>query len=414
VTRRTLLSSLPAAGLLAQTRTPRILVRSGWQWENIGDIAHTPGLIALLEKHIPEARVTLFSAGLGGGARDMLQGRFPRLAIIESLDLTPGGPLEKAFDESHVLIHGSSAGVQRQHLDLWRKRSSKPYGLFGVTVSLTQEAASPKLDDATKSALDSAAFLYTRETHSLANVRSSGVKAKTIDFAPDATFSMDVADEPAAKAYLARTGLAEKPFIAVIPRLRYTPYHEFKKPSYGPEEAKRRDEINNRHKHEDAAKLREVVVAWVRKTGGRVLLCAEMTYELGMIGPLLYDPLPDDVKRNVVPRKEYWLPGEASSIYRHARAVVSCECHSPIMALFHGTPAFYIRQPEDTIKGQMYADLGVGDWAPHIEQTSAQALVGLVISTLSNPDEARRRARAAAAKAQTLQARAMAHIRTLL
>src|SRR5512145_3046796 len=109
--RRSFVASLPAAGLLASGGTPRILVRSGWQWENIGDIAHTPGLLTLLEKHIPEARVTLFSTGLGGGARDMLQSRFPKLDIIESLELNPGGPLEKAFDDAHILIHGSSAGV---------------------------------------------------------------------------------------------------------------------------------------------------------------------------------------------------------------------------------------------------------------------------------------------------------------
>jgi len=33
---------------------PSILVRSFWQTVNIGDIGHTPGLLALLEKHLPE------------------------------------------------------------------------------------------------------------------------------------------------------------------------------------------------------------------------------------------------------------------------------------------------------------------------------------------------------------------------
>ena len=41
-------------------RTPRILLRSSWQTVNIGDIAHTPGVLALLEKHLPEAAVTLW------------------------------------------------------------------------------------------------------------------------------------------------------------------------------------------------------------------------------------------------------------------------------------------------------------------------------------------------------------------
>ena len=38
------LGSLPAAG-----RPRRILLRSSWQTVNIGDIAHTPGVLAILE-----------------------------------------------------------------------------------------------------------------------------------------------------------------------------------------------------------------------------------------------------------------------------------------------------------------------------------------------------------------------------
>ncbi|WP_410964488.1 hypothetical protein, partial [Salmonella sp. SAL4447] len=36
----------------------RILLRSSWQTVNIGDIAHTPGMLALLEKHWPKDSVT--------------------------------------------------------------------------------------------------------------------------------------------------------------------------------------------------------------------------------------------------------------------------------------------------------------------------------------------------------------------
>ena len=41
-------------------KEPVILLRSGWQVENIGDIAHTPGFIALAEKYIPEAKVVFW------------------------------------------------------------------------------------------------------------------------------------------------------------------------------------------------------------------------------------------------------------------------------------------------------------------------------------------------------------------
>jgi polysaccharide pyruvyl transferase WcaK-like protein len=157
--------------------------------------------------------------------------------------------------------------------------------------------------------------------------------------------------------------------------------------------------------------LREVIIAWVRKTGGQALLCPEMSYELELLKPLLEDPLPEDVKKRVVRRKDYWITDEAASVYARAAGVVSSECHSPILAAAAGVPFFYVRQPEDGIKGQMYADLGVADWAPKIEETTPEGLAKLVMANLADPKKAAARARSAAAKAQELQARGMARLR---
>ena len=54
----------------AAARAPRVLVRSAWQSVNIGDIAHTPGALALLERHFPEAELTLWPRELEFGARE--------------------------------------------------------------------------------------------------------------------------------------------------------------------------------------------------------------------------------------------------------------------------------------------------------------------------------------------------------
>ena len=86
---------------------------------------------------------------------------------------------------------------------------------------------------------------------------------------------------------------------------------------------------------------------------------------------LLVTPLPDDVKPFVV-KRGYWLPDEAASIYANAHTVLSFECHSPIIAAVNGTPCFYLRQPEDTIKGQMYYDLGFNDWTFEINDTQGK------------------------------------------
>ena len=53
---------------------------------------------------------------------------------------------------------------------------------------------------------------------------------------------------------------------------------------------------------------------------------------------------------------------------------MSFECHSPIIAAANGTPLLYLRQSEDTIKGQMYYDLGFNDWTFEIHQTRGKQI----------------------------------------
>jgi len=61
-------SSLAALGLAVQSaigadkkRPPRVLLRSSWQTVNIGDIAHTPGVLSILRQYLPEELVNFSS-----------------------------------------------------------------------------------------------------------------------------------------------------------------------------------------------------------------------------------------------------------------------------------------------------------------------------------------------------------------
>src|SRR5688572_18253519 len=89
-------TSLRAAD--GSNRRPRIVLRSSWQTVNIGDIDHTPGVLALLEKHIPEADVTLWPMDVRNGVEEMLRGRFPRLRFARTKEAAYG---------CDFLLHGS-------------------------------------------------------------------------------------------------------------------------------------------------------------------------------------------------------------------------------------------------------------------------------------------------------------------
>ncbi len=399
-------------------RQATILLRSGWQTENIGDIAHTPGLLRLLQIHLGEAGVMVWSNALDRGVGAMLRRNFPKVRIVSGSTDDNGRPetaeLAEAFERADFLLHGSGPGVvARSHLEAWR-RTGKRYGIFGVTVALREEAASRALDARLRATLEGAAFVFTRETASLKNLQQAGILRPQLGFAPDSTFSLRIYDEAAAERFLKENGLEPKKFIAVVPRLRYTPYHTMRAVNWSKEEIARRTAVNRKHQEADHAKLREVITTWVRQTGHKALLCPEMTYQVGLLEPLLYRPLPDEVKAHVVRRDRYWLPDEAGSVYRRAAAVVSLECHSPIIAAANDTPCIYVHQPEDGIKGQMWRDVGLKDWYFEVESASGEEIAGRLMSIYEDYAAAQVRVHEAVIYARKLQGDAMSLLRRLV
>jgi hypothetical protein len=435
------LTASPSARLAAKLSTgrpPRILLRGSWQSVNIGDIGHTPGALRLIELHFPESEIILWPGTLGHGSRDFLLKAFPRLRIAEGSSGTDGKPvlgsdgrpttesLTRAWAEADILIHGSGSGFgARAHLAAWHRATGKPYGVFGVSTdpisgfgedrdpeggtlaSIRQRIESlPRthLDPETRWIIDHASFMFTRETISRDYLRLQGVTTPILEFGPDAQFGMHLRDDSRGDAYRKSQGLEPGKFICVIPRLRYTPYYQIRNEARVATDHVK-DAINARTTEQDHAKLRDMIVAYVRQTGNRVMACAEMTYQVPMAKEVLVDPLPSDVKKNVVWRDTYWLPDEAASIYSKAQAVVSVECHSPIIALANGTPAFYVRQPTDTCKGQMYRDIGLNNWFFEVDETDGGQLWSRLEAIHRDPAKARAYVDSAMKRVHRLQKR---------
>jgi polysaccharide pyruvyl transferase WcaK-like protein len=220
---------------------------------------------------------------------------------------------------------------------------------------------------------EGASFVFARDTYSLLYLKGQKLLTTIVEFGLDGTFGISVRDEKRALSWLRRIGVEEGKFICVLPRLRYTPYYRVKDlpRDEGDYEI---DAINAEHAARDHAPLRDLITLWVRQTGLKVILCPEMTYQIAVAKEHLLDPLPADVKPNVIWRDTFWLADEAASVYARAVAVVSAECHSPIIALSQGTPAFYVRNPVDTVKGQMFRDLGLQDWVFESGETTGQQL----------------------------------------
>ena len=392
----TLATTLRAASArAADKRPPRILLRSSWQVVNIGDIAHTPGVLALLEKHIPEAEVRLWASGdLSPEVAAMEHQRFPRLKIVKGSIGADGkasnAELADAVAWADFLLHGSGPSlVAAKDVAAFARHTGKPYGVYGITRGSTPFTGDQQL-------LDRAKFVYFRDSVSLARAKADGVKCPVLEFSPDGAFACDLRDDAKATAFLKANGLEDGKFLCCLSRLRNTPYWTI------PEKKRlldtKKQERNEAMKEHDHKALRDAIIAVVRETPLKVLLCPEDMTQMAVGREMFWDKLPADVKPRVVWRDKFWLTDEALSTYVRSAGLFGSEMHSPIMAIGNGIPAIVCRFEEQTSKGLMWRDIGLGDWLFDLDKEEEhRGIVPAVLALAKDP---------VAAKAKAAKARA--------
>lgn len=395
-----------AASLHAGDRRPRRLVlRSSWQTVNIGDIGHTPGVLRLLEEYLPEAEVRLWPSKVDNGVEEILHARFPKVAIIKGAEA-----IKAAFDECDFLLHGSGASlVAEKDVAKWSKATGKPYGIYGITYSGKSAAQHTGTPSETIQVLNGAKFVFFRDSESLELAKNNGCTAPVMEFGPDGAFAVDLRDDARATAFLADHHLEEGKFLCCIPRLRNTPYWTLPEKKAAFDE--RKHSRNEAMKEHDHAQLRRAIVEVTRQTPLKVLLCPEDKTQMAVGREMLFDKLPDDAKAKVVWRENYWLTGEALSTYVRSAGLFGNEMHSPIMCIGNGIPAIVCRWAEQTSKGVMWRDIGLGDWLFDLDREEEGArVVPAVLAMAKDPAAARARAAKAREFVRKRQRETMAEV----
>lgn len=123
------LSPVPALSNILSGKKKTILLCSSWQTFNIGDIAHTPGVLSVFERFLPDVKVILWPHDVGNGVKEMLERRFPNVPIVQTNE-----EVQNAFREADLFVHGSGPSlVGRRNIGRWREETGKPYGVYGIT-----------------------------------------------------------------------------------------------------------------------------------------------------------------------------------------------------------------------------------------------------------------------------------------
>ena len=377
-TRRHFIASVTAAlggSVFAANGKPKtIVLQSAWDTVNIGDIGHTPGTLRVIEEHLPEVKVVLWAMKLDARVTAMLNTRFPKVEILQGSLAGKGEKdetLRQAIAGCDLFIRNSGMGQDISFMQFCQK-VGKPYGLFGQ--SYFPSMIEGKGAEERIALLNAASFIYTRETKTLNILKNGGIKTPVLEFGPDGCLGIDVHDDSRGFATMQKLGLEERKFITLQLRTNTA-----KLPGV---DDNRTPKLNPLHPSPEqikdderrAAKYRELVTLWVKKTGHKVLIAPEVKKEMEHNKRLIHDPLPTEIQKHVVNLDYFWNADEAASIFARAHTIVCHEPHSPIIALANGTPIIHTYSEFHSPKCWMFKDIGLGEWLLEMDETSVDKM----------------------------------------
>jgi polysaccharide pyruvyl transferase WcaK-like protein len=392
---------------VAAAKPKTIVLQSAWSTHNIGDIGHTPGTLRILEQHLPEVKVMLWAMQLDARVTAMLRARFPKVEILQGSlagQSERDEKLREAIRGADLFIRNSGMGQDTTFMQFCRK-SGKPYGLFGQSY-FPDMVEGPGAEERI-ALLNGASFLYTRETKTLGTLKNAGVKTPVLEFGPDGCFGIDVRDDERGLATMKKLGLEERKFITIQLRTHT--------PSAPGVDDKRPQKLNPLHPTPEmiadderrAAKYRDLITRWVRKTGHKVLISPEVKKEMEHNKRFLFDPLPPDIQRHVVNLETFWNVDEAASVFARAHTVVCHEPHSPIIALANGTPIIHTYSEFHSPKCWMFKDIGLSEWLLEMDETPVEKMAETLFAIDSDYSGAQAKVKKAMAYVHGCFARSM-------
>ena len=316
---------------------------------NIGTTAHGPGVIAVLEKFLPEGEVRVWaSAPLSDPMRRMMERRFPRVKIVCGRLDGSGGAVEEAVRWCDLLLIGPGTGIAvHRDVEAFVKFCGKPYAAAGIGF------AAKDVEKMRRSG-----FIFLRDSAALAAAEQAQLGVPTA-FVPDGAFLFDAADDAGAAEFMLRHGLEKGKFVCCLPRYRHTPTWEFCPGETYPAD---RAAYNRSMVGQDMEPLVKAACRVVREKGWKVLLSPETEPAIRLCQNELLSMFPADVKPFIAVPDRFWEADLALGVYKQSRGVWGIEMHSQVMAVGNGIPAMVCRTREFGSKSQMWADIGLGEW----------------------------------------------------
>ncbi|MDB6004965.1 MAG: hypothetical protein JWR15_1952 [Prosthecobacter sp.] len=368
----------------------------------------------MIEEQLPEVKIVLWAMKLDDRVTAMLKTRFPKVDILqgsltgkEEKDMA----LQQAITGCDLFIRNSGMGQDISFMQFCRK-VGKPYGLFGQ--SYFPSMIEGKGAEERIALLNAASFIYTRETKTLSILKNGGIKTPVLEFGPDGCLGIDVRDDERGLATMKKLGLEDKKFITLQLRTntaKLPGVDDTRTPKLNPLHPSSEQIADDERR---AAKYRELVTMWVKKTGHKVLIAPEVKKEMEHNKRLIHDPLPPEIQKHVVNLEYFWNADEAASIFARAHTIVCHEPHSPIIALANGTPIIHTYSEFHSPKCWMFKDIGLGEWLLEMDETPADKMAETLFAIDADYPAAQAKVKKAMAYVHECFGKSMQHVKGIL
>ena len=112
-----------------------------WSHSNIGDIGITPGLLRLVDEHLPGAEVTVVANTRAGETREYLQQRFPDCKVIATpfRENRPTPEFAEAFEKADLVLYNSGTTLSYGR---WKSDWNRTMR-FAMPLELARDAGKP-------------------------------------------------------------------------------------------------------------------------------------------------------------------------------------------------------------------------------------------------------------------------------
>ncbi len=319
----------PLSFNIRQRKINKVILRSGWSTDNIGDAASIPVICKLIVRYIPNTEVYLWAEEINENIEALLNRFFTRVNIIrggiDDEGIPDSGELETALEEADLLLYYKGTqtsinwtgnmpdAIETRSLQYCRKKGL-PYVIYG-----TGKIPDVALNEFREIMSDAVLGYYSLpETGDM--LKNKKIKINDLDQSPEPLLAFDFKNETLVRNYLANNMIYQRKYLLVSTRFRGLSEEE-KKKIFG--------------------SVKSIIQSWITDQGKKVVILPDSAGEVDPARELI-DDMPETIAENIHLVEWPLAPDMASSFCEKARIILSMSHLISYFSIQSKIPLLYI------------------------------------------------------------------------